>query len=43
MLQAATDLGLVTKSEVSNATAKVEEEDDFFIFTEDVEVFQKLS
>lgn len=41
MLQAATDLGLVTESEASNATAAVEEEDDFFIFTEDMEAFQK--
>ena len=41
MLQAATDLGLVTESEASTATATVEEEEDFFIFTEDVEVFQK--
>ena len=41
MLQAATDLGLVTEIKASNATAMVEEEDDFFILTEDVDVFQK--
>lgn len=40
MLQAATDLGLVTESEASSSAAATEEDDDF-IFTEDVEISQK--